>query len=77
MENERVYSEAEEKEEYRSVLGAAVGTKIKIVSILEGTSFPSKGIGQEGMRRENLERTKLGRRLVEESRGVWRTVCVL
>lgn len=77
MENERVYSEAEKEEEYRSVLGAAVGTKIKIVSILEGTSFPSKGIEQEGMRRENLERTKLGRRLVEESRGVWRTVCVL
>lgn len=66
-----MYSEAEEKEEYRSVLGAVVGTKRKTVSILEGTSFPSKGIGQEGMRRENLERSKLGRHLVEESGGLF------
>lgn len=66
-----MYSEAEEEEEYRSVLGDAVGTKRKIVSILEGTFFPSKGIGQEGTRRENLERSKLGRRLVEESGGLF------
>lgn len=49
--------------------GLLLEQKAKL-SILEETSFPSKGIGQEGMRRENFERSKLGRRLVEESGGL-------